>query len=1488
MTLYLCKLMRTKISKKISRPIWGILIFFAFVYILQAIVFHVPYFQEKMTNQVASFLTKKLHTEVHVEQVEFGFFNKLILKDVYMKDLSGEVFFQAKRVAAGFDLLPIFRKKWRFSSIQLFSFQGNLNRETADSPLNIQYIIDAFARQDTTKNNSLVELKINMLSIQRGQFSYRVNDHAETPGLFNPKRLSVSDISSKIQIFNLKDKELTLQVNKLSFKEQSGLYVKNVIFDLTASDKEAASAELKIELNKSSLLFKDISAHYDLSDTEKPAVFKSTLNLSTVYPKELSALIPAFSNFDDRISLEGDISGTKNDLTVHNFYFRYYNQIMISANAELRNLFQSNPKLFYMKGNVSNSFFSPEGIGRIINNFSQQPVALPAQIKRLKNIRFEGNVNGSFNNLTASGVFSTNVGVIKTNLTIGKNGAGTLKGQIASESLDMEQFMNSKDYGEMAFDIRLDAKQIAGKKLAGSIVAVFPKLVYKGYTYNNLSLNGDFTPNSFDGRLNLNSPEGKISGKGLWVFNGADSKFDFQSYVSNLQLDNLNLTKKYKHPLLSFELNANLTGNNPDNFAGNVSLKNLQFDTDKGNYHLDSFRIESASAEKEKRIRIKSDILNGEIKGNYSFKTILPALKQTFANYLPSLIKPDTKYSNTGETDFSLHLTMEDLTDFSGIFELPFSLRGKSDISGRYNNSDLLLKFETPQAIVGGSKIDSFRLVFTDSAKVARADVSGISLQRKNARMNFSIRMNAANDSVHTSMRWNDARMNYRGNLELTSLFSKKEERSPVRIETNIEPTELVFNDSIWRLYPATITVDSSNIRIDRLQAYHHNQFLKINGSISHNPEEELRVDLNQVDLEYIFHSLSIPALEFGGMATGYVTAKDAFVERKLETQLDVVDFSFNQTNFGHLGLTGKWNDEIRGVLMSGKTKLNDSAFVDVDGVIYPVKEELSINFDAKNADARFLRKYLNTVVQNLTGNLSGHLRLFGDLNNPTVEGDVFAKNCRFGISYLNTFYTFTDSVKCLPDTIMIHNIPIYDEKGNRAIANGYVKHRNFQDFYFWANVAYTDFMLFNATKPLNPMFYGTAFGSGSATIYGTEHLINIDVNAQNTGNTKMTLNFMEETDVQDYNFIRFTSLKNPVAEPVKKQAPVSKPVSPYGDGGPEIKLNLILNPNPQAVIDIIMDPVSGDKLSGYGNGSIQIQYGTKTPLKVLGNYTIERGKYNFSLQQLFYRNFDIQEGSTIAFIGDPYTAELNIKANYTVNANLEDLDRQLIEDKRSARNNVPVNCILLLTGPLNRPNVAFDLDLPGATDELARQVKSYIRTDDMMNRQIVYLLVLSRFYTPPENMRDNGGAANANWSLLTSTLSTQISNMLGLLSDNFQLGTLFYQSNAGYHTSTEFELLLSSQLLNNRLTINGNFGYSTNPFYSSSQNRLPLIGDFDLEYKLTPKGDIRLKGFNHYNFRNYYSITPEMTQGIGILFRKDFNHVWDLFGKKTRGAGKP
>ena len=93
-----------------------------------------------------------------------------------------------------------------------------------------------------------------------------------------------------------------------------------------------------------------------------------------------------------------------------------------------------------------------------------------------------------------------------------------------------------------------------------------------------------------------------------------------------------------------------------------------------------------------------------------------------------------------------------------------------------------------------------------------------------------------------------------------------------------------------------------------------------------------------------------------------------------------------------------------------------------------------------------------------------------------------------------------------------------------------------------------------------------------------------------------------------------------------------------------------------------------------------------------------------------------------------------------------------------------------------------------------------------------------------------------------------------------------------------EVQGILEGRLLDNRLLINGNFGYRDNPMYASN-----FIGDFDIRYLL--RNDLSLKGYNKTNDR-YFTKTSLTTQGIGLLFQRDFERLFPR-GKKNDKAAK-
>ena len=176
--------------------------------------------------------------------------------------------------------------------------------------------------------------------------------------------------------------------------------------------------------------------------------------------------------------------------------------------------------------------------------------------------------------------------------------------------------------------------------------------------------------------------------------------------------------------------------------------------------------------------------------------------------------------------------------------------------------------------------------------------------------------------------------------------------------------------------------------------------------------------------------------------------------------------------------------------------------------------------------------------------------------------------------------------------------------------------------------------------------------------------------------------------------------------------------------------------------------------------------------------------------------------------------------------------------------------------------------------EDAIEQIVSYLKHAAQgleEKKQILYLLGIGKFYT--EDARNNNQNSNVMSSVLSSTLSGQLNNALSQVfeTNNWNIGTNLSTGDKGW-TDMEVEGILSGQLLNNRLLINGNFGYRDNPMANTN-----FVGDFEAEWLITRSGDIRLKAYNETNDR-YYTKTNLTTQGVGIMYKKDFNKWSDLY----------
>ena len=201
------------------------------------------------------------------------------------------------------------------------------------------------------------------------------------------------------------------------------------------------------------------------------------------------------------------------------------------------------------------------------------------------------------------------------------------------------------------------------------------------------------------------------------------------------------------------------------------------------------------------------------------------------------------------------------------------------------------------------------------------------------------------------------------------------------------------------------------------------------------------------------------------------------------------------------------------------------------------------------------------------------------------------------------------------------------------------------------------------------------------------------------------------------------------------------------------------------------------------------------------------------------------------------------------------------------------------ITGNPSAPKVDFDLDLPNMSNDIKQMVYSLLNAEEEKNQQVLYLLAVGRFMAQNNNNNNTSETPQysqtslAMQSFLSGTISQQLNNVLNnvINSSNWNFGANISTGTEGFNNA-EYEGLLSGSLLNNRLLFNGQFGYRDNANATTS-----FIGDFDLKYLLFPNGNLAINVYNKTNDR-YFTRNSLNTQGLGIIMKKDFTKISDLF----------
>ncbi|MDD2960951.1 MAG: translocation/assembly module TamB domain-containing protein [Muribaculaceae bacterium] len=1444
-------------------------------------------------------LTKLLHSEVKIESISISPFNQVIINNVVVNDNNGDSILAINKIGAGISLYNlIVRQRFVVTFAEIIGLDGKLTKKDKNSPLNIQYIIDALTKKDKNKPPTRFDLTVYNVVIRKSNITYDILSEAQKKGIFDPNHISIQNLTADITIPKIKNNNFSLNIKRLALSEKSGFSLKSLALETTITENSIALNNLKIELPNSIITTENTIIRFPslkniARDIENISLdFK--ISNSYVTLDDFRCFVPALSSFKDPISITLASSGTMQKLFIPTLILTTDNErlmVSLSGNAtsvnKIKDISFELPHID-IKANASE-------LSNIMANLTKLSPKAKTIISNCGNIRMDGSLNGSHSSISFKGKLITSLGNLALHGDLINDSimnSHRIKGRVSTENFKLGTLLNKTELlNSLALDVDIDGLK-KGREISGSMKGEIKYIDFKGYRYNNIITDVEANQNKYQGSVNLNDENISLAVNGNAIIDRENSELNISAQLSNVNLAALNLSSKYPNNKLSLNLNAFFTGNSIDNANGALSIYDLSFaDKDSKGININKIEIDAKSSDYPQNIKISSDFINGNIIGCYNFKDLVPSIKTILAKAVPSLF-PNIDYSqnnlSNATNDFKFDFKIEPDNQILPFFKAPVTIIHPITLAGAFNAKDEKCELfihsdylQQKNKLIEGSSINLNIDGKNDTYSLAVQTL----YPNKKGNISLALNINAINNIIDTDVSWwMDRKEAYNGKLNLSTLVSRDENKD-LNATISINPTNVAFNDTAWNILPSKIDIIKDAIIVNNFEVKCDKQFIRIDGKASHNSEDNLAVELKDINLDYIFETLAISNVTFGGRATGKFSASNLFT--KIPTlatpNLHVNNFSYNNSLLGNADIESHWEPSTKGIVLNADIKQANGLESKVSGAIYPTMDSLYFDFYAKKLDVRFLQPFMGAFTSKISGFASGHGVLFGDFKRINFFGDLYAEDFKMKIDYLNTEYSCTDSIHIKPNDIVINNITLHDKFGHTANLNGHILHHEFHDAII--NLAVTNarnLLCYDISSDMNQKWYGTIFGNGSAFIKGEPGLMNINVNMSTANNSKFTFVLSNNQAAGDYNFITITDRNKPKEieiDTVPEIVRLLKSAKVVNNSKPtQMNITIQLEVTPQAQMVLIMDPVGGDRIKANGSGNLRLAYNSvDDEMTMLGKYTIEKGNYNFTLQDIIIKDFSIKEASAITFNGNPLAAALDISAIYSLNANLTDLDESFALDKDLNRTSVPVHAVLNATGDMRQPAISFDLEFPTLTQDAVRKIKSIISTDDMMNRQIIYLVALNRFYTPEYmgNTTKNNEFAN----VASSTISSQLSNLLGQISDKWSIAPNF-RTNKGDFSDVEVDVALSSQLLNNRLLLNGNFGYRDKSLNANSSN---FIGDFDIEYLLTKNGNIRLKAYNHYNDQNYYVKSALTTQGVGIVFKYDFESPFDFLKPRKK-----
>ncbi len=1347
------------------------------------------------------------------------------------------------------------------------------------------------------------------------------------------KHIGVREINLFAENGTIVGDSIVGHIKNLSAKERCGFILNSFTADARVSVNDIDLQNLHIVTPHSDikdyLNFRFDAFHY-FKDFLNGVYINANLKNSKIALNDLNHFVRKLDKLQhNKFIVSGKINGKVNNLKGNNIDIRTAQNTVFKGDFATRGL----PNIYETSLNLR--------VKRLATTVKDVQliypgIKFPANLNNLGIIYYTGALDGFLTDFVSDGKFVTALGSATTDVNFKydkQTNKASYKGELALNEFDLAKFFNDeKNLGKISLNTKINGGGLTLESLRAEIDGTVTSITLKGYEYKNVKVDGYVLRKSFNGLVKVHDPYLDVDFNGRADLSKTVPEFKFDADIQRALLKPLHLS------LADFrvagKVRADFAGTKVDDFIGALDLRDIALSRDTITAKIRQLHLDAILRENQKKeIRLNSDFAEAELEGNFTVKE-LPRSLISFAKLTFTKDYLDT--SKTSPQNFKADIRIYEPGKLTQIIHPKFTLIRNSHVSGSFNSVDHHVDVtafvpEVEFADYNAKRINlntnfengffDFRTTVdkvykSDSLMLDTLDFTSRTLENKDVRFDIS---------VADKQKYNYA--------NVTAFLTPLKGQAVVRLE----PSDVKLANYHWSFDKNnSIFIEGKKIVTNNLAFRTKDQTIYISSYLKNDTSTCVKMTLANTDISDFTGIFTEKIKDMHGALNGKLIVEDVFYKPQVFADIVADEFTIGGELVGDVNIESKLDESGKNILLYASVKsahpnsdyrnfLEAKGYISID----PAKPGMKIDLNAEKLGLNFLNyRFFDKYVKNCRGYAKINAQILGTLKKPLLLGDVTLMNDTVTVSFLNTTYHIHNfKAKLDEHGFDFGSFSLYDMRDSVIYASGRINHESFKFFSLDLQAVTPNGQFINTTEKQSPGFYGIAYGKGNVTFSGPINNPVIRAYAQTKPGTYCRLPIRSTFETNKYSFYKF----------VDKNEKVS-----IANVVPQLKLNgvnfvLELDATSDARMDIILDPTTGDVLTGYGSGNLKIEIPRNGNTVMYGNYEIERGSYLFTLQNIVNKKFEIKKGGTVSFNGEIYKAGLNIDAIYELRSSVNDLIVDLITDAQApvssnqnllqsaARSRVPVQLTLNLTGVLEKPTIGFDIKAIDVDPTIKGYVEQKLallkQNDNEMNKQVFGLLVMNRFIPAPTSGASTsvgnyvgGTAANTVSEFVSSQLNNYLNNLIdyggsdALKNFDINIGysqydqsTLQYDANGSpvnpsNDTRREVKLALQQRLLNNRLTINagGNldFGNSTVVDNSASQSgqsgsrSVIPTGDFQIQYALTPDGRWSAKAFNRTNY-DYYNSRNTNKTGIGISYKQEFDKPSELLVKRKKKKKK-